>query len=45
MAQRIHMHDQVSNKVEDIMSHYRSNPINDLVQLVRYFIKRQHVIY
>jgi len=45
MTQRFDKHDQVINNVEDIMSHYRSNPINDLVQLVRYFIRRQHFIY
>lgn len=40
MAQRIHMQDQVNNKVDDIMSHYKNQTINDLMQLLKYFIKR-----
>ena len=40
MTQRIHMHDQVNNKVDDIMSHYKNHPINDFVQLIKHFIKR-----
>jgi len=40
MVQRIHMHDQVNNKVDDIMSHYKNHTINDLMQLLKYFIKR-----
>ncbi len=27
MAQRIHMHDQVNNKIEAIMSHHRRVPL------------------
>jgi len=40
MAQRIHMQDQVNNKVNDIMSHYKNHTINDLMQLLKHLIKR-----
>ena len=35
MPQKIHMHDQVCNKVEDIMNHYKRKPIGDLVRLLK----------
>ena len=40
MPQKIHMHDQVCNKVEDIMNHYKSNPMGDLVRLLKQFMKK-----
>ena len=33
MQQRIHMHDQVFNKVDDIMKHYKKKPVENLVLL------------
>ena len=40
MPQRLHMQDQVVNKVEDIMKHYKTSQINDLLVLVKRFIKK-----
>jgi hypothetical protein len=40
MKQRIHMHDQVNNKVDDIMSHYNNHSSNVFVQLLKLFKKR-----
>jgi hypothetical protein len=44
MIQKIHMHDQVFNKVDDIMRHYKRKPVEDLVQLLKHFIKHSLVI-
>jgi hypothetical protein len=44
MIQKIHMHDQVYNKVDDIMRHYKRKPIEDLVQFLKHFIKHSLVI-
>jgi hypothetical protein len=44
MKQKIHMHDQVFNKVEDIMNHYKKNPIGDLMRLLKQLIKQSSVI-
>ena len=44
MIQKIHMHDQVFNKVDDIMRHYKRKPVEDLVQLLKNFIKHSLVI-
>jgi hypothetical protein len=44
MAQRIQMHDQVFNKVDDIMRHYKRKPVEYLVQRVKHFIKHALVI-
>jgi hypothetical protein len=40
MPQRLHMHDQVVNKVEDIMKHYKTSQINDVLVLIKRFIKK-----
>jgi hypothetical protein len=37
MQQKIHMHDQVFNKVEDIMNHYKRNPIGGFVRILKLF--------
>ena len=44
MQQKIHMHDQVFNKVEDIMNHYKRNPINGLIRIVKQLMKHASTI-
>jgi hypothetical protein len=44
MKQKIHMHDQVFNKVEDIMNHYKRNPINGLIRMVKHLMKQASTI-
>ena len=44
MKQKIHMHDRVFNKVEDIMNHYKKNPIDGLMRLLKQFMKQSSVI-
>ncbi len=44
MLQRAYMHDQVFNKVEDIMNHYKKKPVENLIQIVKHFIKHTLVI-
>jgi hypothetical protein len=44
MKQKIHMHDQVFNKVEDIMNHYKRSPIDGLMRILKQFIKQSSVI-
>lgn len=43
MPQKMHMHDQVSNKVEDIMNHYKRRPVSSFMQLFRQFIKQSSI--
>ena len=45
MQQKIHMHDQVFNKVEDIMNHYKRKPIEGLMRLLKQFMKQSPVIW
>jgi hypothetical protein len=40
MPQRLHMQDQVVNKVEEIMSHYKTSQINEVLVLIKRFIKK-----
>jgi hypothetical protein len=44
MKQKIHMHDQVLNKVEDIMNHYKRNPMDGLMRILRQFMKQSSMI-
>jgi len=44
MKQKIHMHDQVLNKVEDIMNHYKRNPIDGLMRIFKQFMKQSSMI-
>ena len=44
MSQKIHMQDQVVNKVEDIMNHYKRTPVGSLMRLLKQFIKQTSVI-
>jgi hypothetical protein len=44
MQRKIHMHDQVFNKVEGIMNHYKRKPIGDLMRLLKQFMKQSSVI-
>jgi hypothetical protein len=43
MKQKIHMHDQVLNKVEDIMNHYKISPISELLRILKQFMKQSPV--
>ena len=45
MPQKIHMHDQVFNKVDDIMNHYKRKPIGELMQLLKQLMKKSSVIW
>jgi hypothetical protein len=40
MPQKMHMHDQVSNKVEAIMTHYKRRPVSSFMQLFRQWVKQ-----
>jgi hypothetical protein len=44
MQRKIHMHDQVFNKVEGIMNHYKRKPIGGLIRLLQQFMKQSSVI-
>lgn len=44
MKQKIHMHDQVFNKVEDIMNHYKRRPIDGLMRILKQLIRQSSVI-
>jgi len=44
MKRKIHMHDQVLNKVEDIMNHYKRNPIDGLMRILKQFMKQSSMI-
>jgi hypothetical protein len=44
MQRKIHMHDQVFNKVEGIMNHYKRKPIGGLIRLLKQFRKQSSVI-
>ncbi len=43
MPQKMHMHDQVSNKVEDIMNHYKRRPVGNLMRLFKQMTKQTSV--
>jgi len=45
MKRKIHMHDQVFNKVEDIMNHYKRNPIDGLMRILKQFMKQSSMIW
>jgi len=45
MQRKIHMHDQVFNKVEGIMNHYKRNPIGGLMRILKQFMKQSPVIW
>ena len=44
MSQKIIMHDQVFNKVEDIMNHHKRKPMEGLMRLLKQFMKQSSVI-
>jgi hypothetical protein len=44
MQQKIHMHDQVFNKVEGIMNHYKRRPIDGLMRFLKLFMKPSSVL-
>ena len=44
MQRKIHMHDQVFNKVEGIMNHYKRKPAWGLMRLLKLFMKPSSVI-
>ena len=43
MVHRIHMQDQVYNKVDEIMKHYKRKPVDQLVYFIKQFIKQASV--
>jgi hypothetical protein len=43
MHTKIHMQDQVINKVDDIMTHYKKKPTGHLMQRLKHFIKQSLV--
>jgi hypothetical protein len=43
MQHRIHMHDQVNNKVNDIMKHYKKTPVEQIVSVIKHFIRQTSV--
>ncbi len=40
MQQKIHMQDQVFNKIEDIMNHYKKKSGGGLIRLLKQLIKK-----
>ena len=40
MAQKLHMRDQVINKVDGIMGHYKSSQLIDVMGLIKKLIKK-----
>lgn len=38
MQHKIHMHDQVFNKVDDIMKHYKRKPAAQFLQQIKQFM-------
>ena len=44
MQQKIHMHDQVFNKVEGIMNHYNRTPIEGLIRILKQFMKKASAV-
>ena len=43
MQHKIHMHDQVRNKVEDIMNHYKRRPMSDFMRVVKQLVRQPDV--
>ena len=39
MPQKLHMQDQVVNKVDEIMSHYKTNQFIEMIRLIN-FVKQ-----
>ena len=39
MQHKIHMHDQVSTKVNEIMRHYKRKPVEQIVYVLKNMIK------
>ena len=44
MQQKIHMHDQVFNKIDDIMNHYKRKPIGGFMELLKNLMKKTSII-
>lgn len=44
MPNKIHMHDQVTNKVNEIMCHYKRKPVEQIVFILKNFIKHPSTI-
>ncbi len=40
MQQKIHMQDQVFNKIDDIMNHYKKKSGGRLIRLLKQFMKK-----
>ncbi|WP_019867523.1 hypothetical protein [Methylovulum miyakonense] len=44
MQRKIHMHDQVYNKVDGIMNHYKRKPMEGFMRKLRRIIKQSAII-
>jgi len=44
MYPKIHMQDQVFNKVDEIMKHYKRTPVEQLLYFIKHFIKHASVV-
>ena len=40
MSQKLHMQDQVVNKVDEIMSHYKTNQFIEMIGLIKRLLKK-----
>ena len=45
MQQKIHMHDQVFNKIDGIMNHYKRKPIGGFMELLKNLMKKTSIIW
>ncbi|MFZ2449088.1 MAG: hypothetical protein WAW36_01020 [Methylovulum miyakonense] len=44
MQRKIHMHDQVYNKVDGIMNHYKRKPMEGFMRKLKRIIKQSAII-
>lgn len=44
MQRKIHMHDQVYNKVDGIMNHYKRKPMNGFMRKLKRLIRQTAII-
>ena len=45
MQQKVHMHDQVLNKIDGIMNHYKRKPIGGFMELLKNLMKKTSIIW
>jgi hypothetical protein len=44
MQRKVHMHDQVYNKVDGIMNHYKRKPMNGFMRKLKRLIRQTAII-